>query len=105
MKPIIVYGPFHQWGLDFIGEIHPGSSGQHRWILTATDYLTKFIEAIPTRNETHKVVIVLLEYILSRFGCHNKNFIDNAAIIFLSFLIKKKLFYATIRSKLHKVDL
>jgi hypothetical protein len=30
-------------GLDFIGEIHPASSGQHMWILTATDYFTKWI--------------------------------------------------------------
>ena len=34
--PIHVNEPFQKWGLDFIGEIHPPSSGQHRWILTAT---------------------------------------------------------------------
>jgi len=39
LKPISTETPFQQWGLDFIGEIHPSSSGQHRWILTATDYL------------------------------------------------------------------
>jgi hypothetical protein len=49
--------PFQQWGLDFIGEIHPQSSAQHRWILTATDYFTKWVEAIPTRNATDSVVI------------------------------------------------
>jgi len=27
LKPISVNGPFQQWGLDFIGEIHPPSSG------------------------------------------------------------------------------
>eukprot|EP00253_Pinus_taeda_P013958 PITA_13958 len=48
LKPIEISAPFQQWGLDFIGEIHPASSGQHRWILTATDYFTKWIEAIPT---------------------------------------------------------
>eukprot|EP00253_Pinus_taeda_P020905 PITA_20905 len=52
LKPIEVSAPFHQWGLDFIGEIHPASSGQHRWILTATDYFTEWIEAIPTRQAT-----------------------------------------------------
>eukprot|EP00253_Pinus_taeda_P011343 PITA_11343 len=45
-----------QWGLDFIGEIHPASSGQHRWILTATNYFTKWIEAIPTRQATDATV-------------------------------------------------
>ena len=29
--PIFVEEPFRQWGLDFIGEIHPPSSGQHKW--------------------------------------------------------------------------
>jgi hypothetical protein len=48
LKPVLASRPFQQWGLDFIGEIHPPSSGQHRWILTATDYFTKWIEAIPT---------------------------------------------------------
>ena len=41
LKPISTEKPFQQWGLDFIGEIHPSSSSQHKWILTATDYLTK----------------------------------------------------------------
>jgi hypothetical protein len=60
--------PFQQWGLNFIGEIHLASSGQHRWILTATDYSTKWIEAIPTRSASHKVIIIFLEDIMSRFG-------------------------------------
>jgi hypothetical protein len=37
LKPIITHGPFQQWGLDFIGEINPSSSGQHGWILISTD--------------------------------------------------------------------
>eukprot|EP00253_Pinus_taeda_P013463 PITA_13463 len=69
-----------QWGLDFIGEIHPASSRQHRWILTATDYFTKWIEAIPTRQATNVVIISFLETnILSRFGCPSKLITDNAA--------------------------
>eukprot|EP00253_Pinus_taeda_P032858 PITA_32858 len=56
LKPIEVSAPFQQWGLDFIGEIHPASSGQHRWILTATDYFTKWIEVIPTRQPTMRML-------------------------------------------------
>eukprot|EP00253_Pinus_taeda_P006823 PITA_06823 len=41
LVPIYVEAPFQQWGLDFIGEIHPPSSGQHRWILTAIDFFYK----------------------------------------------------------------
>jgi hypothetical protein len=29
LKHVVASGPFQQWGLDFIGEIHPTSSGQH----------------------------------------------------------------------------
>eukprot|EP00253_Pinus_taeda_P001901 PITA_01901 len=61
-----------RWGLDFIGKIHLASSGQHRWILTAIDYFTKWIEAIPTRQATET-------NILSRFGCPSKLITDNAA--------------------------
>jgi len=80
LKPVDVSAPFQQWGLDFIGEIHPTSSAQHKWILTATDYFTKWIEAIPTRQETNMVIIQFLESnILSHFGCPIKIIIDNAA--------------------------
>jgi hypothetical protein len=79
LKPVAATGPFQQWGLDFIGEIHPPSSGQHRWILTATDYFTKWIEAIPTRSASHKVIIGFLEDIIARFGCPKRIVTDNAA--------------------------
>ena len=49
LVPISVEAPFQQWGLYFIGEINPISSGQHRWILIATNFFTKWVEAIPTR--------------------------------------------------------
>eukprot|EP00253_Pinus_taeda_P003438 PITA_03438 len=53
--------------------------GQHRWILTATDYFTKWIEAIPTRQATDAVIISFLETnILSRFRCPSKLITDNA---------------------------
>jgi hypothetical protein len=79
LNPVVVSGPFQQWGLDFIGEIHPPSSGKHRWILTATDFFTKWIEAIPTRSASHKVIIGFLEDLITRFGCPNKIVTDNAA--------------------------
>jgi hypothetical protein len=79
LNPVVVSGPFQQWGLDFIGEIHPASSGQHRWILTATDFFTKWIEAIPTRSASHKVIIGFLEDLITRFDCPSKIVTDNAA--------------------------
>jgi len=64
--------------LDFIGEINPHSSGQHRWILVATNYFTKCIEAIPTRKVDHNVVMkFLIENIFTRFGYPHKLVTDN----------------------------
>jgi len=66
--------PFQQWGLDFIGEINPHSSAQHKWILIDTDYFTKWVEAIPTRKGMDSVVMDFLEEnILSRFGHISEN--------------------------------
>eukprot|EP00253_Pinus_taeda_P007055 PITA_07055 len=80
LKLVHVNGPFQQWGLDIIGEINPHSSGQHKWILVATDYFTKWIEAIPTKNANHQVVIKFLnENIFTRFGCPTILVTDNAA--------------------------
>jgi hypothetical protein len=74
LVPVKTEAPFQQWGLDFIGEINPHSSAQHKWILTATDYFTKWVEAIPTRKATDSVVIDFLEEsILSRFGLSPKD--------------------------------
>eukprot|EP00253_Pinus_taeda_P020495 PITA_20495 len=88
LKPISTEKPFQQWGLDFIGEIHPSSLGQHKWILTAIDYFTKWIEAIPCRQTNDSTIIQFLESnILSRFGCPEKIITDNAA----SFKSKKMI--------------
>lgn len=71
--------PFDVWGIDFIGEFQEKSSAEHSWILVATDYFTKWIEDIPTRKETSRVVTeFLLENILTRFGVPNKLIMDNA---------------------------
>jgi hypothetical protein len=43
---------FSAVGVSLYWRIHPTLSGQHCWILTTTDYFTKWIEAIPTRNAT-----------------------------------------------------
>ena len=65
-------------GAYFIGEIHPPSSGQHHWILVATDYFKKWIEAIPTKNDTHKFIINFLEGIITIFGFPSRLVADNA---------------------------
>jgi hypothetical protein len=68
LNPIVKPWPFRGWGLDFIGEIHPGLSKGHRFILVVTDYFTKWTEAVPLRNMTHREVISFVqEHIIHRF--------------------------------------
>jgi hypothetical protein len=75
-------------GPGIIGEIHPASSGQHRWILTATNYFTKWIESIPRRSASHKVIIGFIEDIIARFGFLNRIITDNATSFKVEPLIK-----------------
>ena len=69
LHPIIKPWPFRGWGLDFIGQInHPSSKG-HRFVLVATDYFTKWTEAVPLKNMTHTEEIEFItEHIIYRFG-------------------------------------
>lgn len=45
LEPIQVEEPFQQWGLDFIGVINPNSFFGHKFILTATNFFTRWAEA------------------------------------------------------------
>jgi transposase InsO family protein len=47
--------------------------------MTAIDLFTKWIESIPTRSVSHKVIIGFLEDLITRFGCPRKIVTDNAA--------------------------
>jgi len=67
LNPILVIEIFDSWGIDFMG-LFPLSFG-FVYILVIVDYVSKWIEAIPSRNNDHKTMIKFLkENILSRFG-------------------------------------
>uniref|UniRef100_A0A2N9GDZ7 Integrase catalytic domain-containing protein n=1 Tax=Fagus sylvatica TaxID=28930 RepID=A0A2N9GDZ7_FAGSY len=69
--------PFHTWGLDLIGPINPASGG-YIWILVATEYFTKWVEAIPLRKATGAAVANFIrEHIITRFGIPYKLITDN----------------------------
>jgi hypothetical protein len=61
LQLVTVSRPFEKWGLDIIGEITLSSSKQHTYILTTTDYFTKWAEAIPLTHVNEKVVIQFIE--------------------------------------------
>jgi hypothetical protein len=66
--------------MDIIGEITPHSSKFHKYILTATDYFTKWAEAIPLTHVNEKIVIEFIEQqLITRFGVPSVLVFDNAA--------------------------
>jgi len=67
LHPILIVDIFDVWGIDFMGPF-PMSFGKE-YILLAVDYVSKWVEAIPTKSNDNKVVVKFLkENIFSRFG-------------------------------------
>ena len=67
LNPILVVEIFDVWGIDFMGPFPP--SFGHEYILVAVDYVSKWIEAIATRTNDHRVVLKFIQKnIFSRFG-------------------------------------
>jgi hypothetical protein len=60
LNPIIKPWPFRGWGIDLIGKINPPSSKGHKFVLLATDYFTKWVEAIPLKKVTSETWLSLL---------------------------------------------
>ena len=77
-----------------IGEIHPASLGQHKYIITATDYFTRWSEATTLRQvNKNQVIAFLTENIISRFGIPDFIAFDNAKYFSLIKLTKFALEY------------
>jgi len=69
MNPIVKPWPFRGWAIDLIGQIYPPSNKGHKFILVATDYFTKWVEAIPLKKVTSANIIDFVkEHIVYRFG-------------------------------------
>nr|CAN74665.1 hypothetical protein VITISV_043029 [Vitis vinifera] len=67
MNPILIVDLFDVWGIDFMGPF-PISFG-NSYILVGVDYVSKWVEAIPSKHNDHRMVLKFLkENIFSRFG-------------------------------------
>jgi hypothetical protein len=70
LTPIILIAPFEKWRVDFIDPILPISRKKQRYIILATDYATRWVEARASiRNDAHTSASFLFERIIIRFGC------------------------------------
>jgi hypothetical protein len=69
LNPIIKPWPFIGWGIDLTGQINPSSNKGHKFVLLATDYFTKWVEAIPLKKVTSKNMVEFVkEHIIYKFG-------------------------------------
>ena len=76
MHPILEVELFDLWGIDFMGPFP--ASYSNLYILLAVDYVSKWVEAIPTRTNDAKVVAQFLHSnIFSRFGTPRALITDN----------------------------
>ena len=76
MHPILEIELFDLWGIDFMGPFP--ASYSNLYILLAVDYVSKWVEAIPTRTNDAKVVAQFLRSnIFSRFGTPRALITDN----------------------------
>ena len=76
MHPILEVELFDLWGIDFMGPFP--ASYSNLYILLAVDYVSKWVEATPTRTNDAKVVAQFLRsHIFSRFGTPRALITDN----------------------------
>ncbi|XP_074290221.1 uncharacterized protein LOC141616951 [Silene latifolia] len=61
LHPIVSSWPFEAWGLDVVGPLTPKASNGHEYILDATDYFSKWAEAITLREVKKENAVLPLE--------------------------------------------
>ena len=68
MRLILEVEIFNLWGIDFMGPFPP--SDWKEYILVAVVYVSKGVEAIPTRTNDHREVLrFVTRCIFARYGC------------------------------------
>ncbi|KAM2075001.1 hypothetical protein EV2_039037 [Malus domestica] len=78
LHPTAASWPFDAWGLDVVRPITPKSSAGEAYILAATDYFSKWAEAIPLREVKKETVVRFIkEHIIHRYGVPRYIITDN----------------------------
>ena len=77
LNPVSSPWPFAQWGLDILSPF-PRATGNHRFVLVAVDYFTKWAEAEALANiRDMDVKKFVWKNIVTRFGVPNSLISDN----------------------------
>lgn len=71
LNPQVLLQVFDKWTIDFVGPIQPpGRKTGMQYIITMTEYLTRWVEAQPVKDcTTATATKFLFEYVLTQFGC------------------------------------
>lgn len=71
LYPLITLDPFGKWPIDFVGPINPPSwCIRARYVITATEYLTRWAEALLVKDCTAETIAMFIfENIVTLFGC------------------------------------
>ncbi|KAL4190464.1 hypothetical protein AMTRI_Chr07g24910 [Amborella trichopoda] len=78
LHPTVASWPFSQWGMDIVGPIDPPSPMGHVFILAATDYFSKWVEAVPLKQVPGTTVAYFdPHHIIYRFGVPDRIIFDN----------------------------
>ena len=68
LQTILEVEIFDLWGIDSMGPFPPSEGKEY--IIVMVDYVSKWVEAIPTRKNDHRVVNkFIVSNIFSRFSC------------------------------------
>ena len=94
---VLPLDPFQKWGLDFVGLFTSATTRTgNKYILVATDYCTKWVEAKALRENTASVIArFLYEHIWCRFGCPIEIISDQGCHFLNSVVHKKSTLYYT----------
>ena len=78
LNPILEVKIFAVWGIDFKGPF--SNSFGNQFILVTVNYVSKWVEAVPTKINDNKMVVKFLkENIFSRFGIPRAIISDNGS--------------------------
>ncbi|XP_057779963.1 uncharacterized protein LOC130998564 [Salvia miltiorrhiza] len=79
LHPTVASWPFDAWGMDVVGPLTKSSMG-HLYILAATNYFSKWAEAVPLREVKKEIVADFIKTnIIYRYGVPRYIIIDNGS--------------------------
>ena len=104
-QPILPLDPFQKWGLDFVGPFKPPAARTgNKYIIVATDYCTKWVEAKALRDNTAaSTAKFVYEHLWCRYGCPIELVSDQGGQFINQIIRELTHHYAVVHKKKHTV--